>query len=832
MLSTAKFGSRRRLLSRAFLAVSVILSSLPIFSNIQAQAAPSGVPGSIVLGTGNYLRTVDSSDFVMGSGDFTLETWVHPTSPPSSGYTGFVSIGMPNDFTNSINGHEIRIGQSFGGDGKLGFMAPDNTSTSDVWTATTSAIAIGQWTHLALVRSGSTMTLYVNGVSSATRTGVSFTHIGYPAKSGIGAFFISKNGGWADGEFVGSVADVRLVKGTAVYTSNFTPPRSQLGVIGGSNTKMLLNTNYSSGNTLNDFAFNAAQGGLQPSGGGSPSSSSVSPYLPLDAAITLASGSSQAGASDANTPPLGSLNTYTVEGWIKPDASCIANGTRCETILRDGDYDIAIYDGVFKLVFYYNGNGCTGWLDTGVAPQAGVWTHVAITRNGTATNFYVNGVLAYSYTLPSAIASNYSGIPFRVGWAGYANYYYDGQIDEVKLWNVARTQAQIASTLYSAPTLTDTTLLAYYDFNTGYGSTVVNRKVGAATTSYLTLSGSPSWGDVKVQSTSGVDVTIKIPRTYINSFGGFSLPSTVTNYDYLVVGGGGGGGNGYNNGGGGGGGGGMVRTGVTTNTSNAVIAATVGVGGAGGINSGADYSGSNGDSSILGNITSLGGGFGAGSRTYPTTSKYGGVKQNSSSSSATGGNGGGAGGGGGGGGGAGSAGGNGVSATAGSAGSGLAISLGSITATYGAGGAGAPGSVDFAGVWGSLNTGNGGGGGSGQSSSSRAGGNGGSGMIIIHYATSSSLTLTYSVGQPIYRTVGTITATAVTAGKVSFYERGKIIAGCQNRPTNGSNVATCSWKPSTHGIVSIVMVFVATGGASGNATTTATFTVAKRTGNR
>jgi hypothetical protein len=810
----------------------MVFSTIPIFSNVQAQAAPSGVPGSIVLGTGNYLRTVDSSDFVMGSGDFTLETWVHPTAPPSSGFTGIVSIGMPSDLTNGINGYEIRIGQSFLSDGKLGFMAPNTASNGDVWTATASALAIGQWTHLALVRSGSTMTLYVNGVSSATRTGVAFTHTGYPAKSGLGAFFISKNGGWGDGEFLGSVADVRLVKGTAVYTSNFTPPRSQLGVIGGSNTKMLLNTNYSSGNTLSDFAFNAAPGGLQPSGGGSPSSSSVSPYLPLDTAITLASASTQAGASDANTPPLASLNTYTVEGWLKPDASCIGAGARCEAIVRDGDYDIAIYDGVFKLVFFYSGNANTGWLNTGVAPQAGVWTHVAATRSGTATNFYVNGVLAYSYTLPSSTASNYSGIPFRVGFVGYGNYYYDGQIDEVKLWNVARTQAQIASTLYSAPTLTDSSLLAYYDFNTGYGSTVVNRKVGAATTSYLTLSGSPSWGDVKVQSTSGVDVTIKIPRSYINSFGGFSLPSTVTNYDYLVVGGGGGGGNGYDTGGGGGGGGGMVRNGVTTNTNNAVIAATVGVGGAGGANSGADSSGTAGDSSSLGSITSLGGGAGSGSRTYPTTIKFGGSKQNGSSSSATGGNGGGAGGGGGGGGGAVSAGGNGVSATAGSAGSGLAISLGSITATYGAGGAGAAGGSDVVGAWALLNTGNGGGAGSGPALTSRAGGSGGSGMIIIHYATSSSLTLTYSVGQPIYRTVGTITATAVTGGKVSFYERGKIIAGCQNRPTNGSNVATCSWKPSTHGIVSIVMVFVATGGASGNATTTATFTVAKRTGNR
>ena len=63
-----------------------------------------------------------------------------------------ISIGMPSDLTNGINGREIRIGQSFAADGKLGFMAPNDASNADVWTATSSALAIGEWTHLALER--------------------------------------------------------------------------------------------------------------------------------------------------------------------------------------------------------------------------------------------------------------------------------------------------------------------------------------------------------------------------------------------------------------------------------------------------------------------------------------------------------------------------------------------------------------------------------------------------------------------------------------------------------------------------------------------------------
>jgi hypothetical protein len=158
-----------------------------------ASAAPSGTSGSIILGSSNYLKTADSSDFVMGSNDFTFETWVYATASPSTSFTGIVSIGMPSDLTSGTNGHEIRIGQSFAGDNKLGFMAPNSASNADVWTPTNSALALGVWTHLALVRDGTTLTLYVNGVSAATRTSVDFVHTGYSTKSNIGAFFVSKN---------------------------------------------------------------------------------------------------------------------------------------------------------------------------------------------------------------------------------------------------------------------------------------------------------------------------------------------------------------------------------------------------------------------------------------------------------------------------------------------------------------------------------------------------------------------------------------------------------------------------------------------------------------
>lgn len=802
--------------NRAIKPISIFLFffmslSNAIFINVSAVGAigtASGVSGSIGLGSGNYLKSSDSSDFTMGSGDFTFETWVYASGLPSTSYTGIISIGMPSDLTSGVNGHEIRIGQSFAGDNKLGFLAPNSASNADVWTPTSSSLTLGVWTHLALVRNGSVLTLYVNGVSAATRTGVDFTHTGYPTKSNIGAFFVSKNGGWTDGEFLGSVADIRLVKGTAVYTGNFTPPTSDLQIVNGTNTKLLINSNYSSSNTVADFALNSATAGIQLTAGGSPTSSNTSPYAPTDWAMGLSRNSSMHAYSNSTTAPLMNLSTYTVEGWIKPTASCIGAGIRCEAILRDGDYDIAISEGTFQYVVYYNGSSNTGWVNTGREPLANAWIHVAITRSGTSLVFYLNGVSVYTQTLPSSVASSYTGFPFRVGYAGYGTTFFDGQIDEVKLWNTARTASEIAGNMHSAPSLTDAALLAYYDFNTGYGSKVLNLKNGAAETSNLTTANSPTWDDVKSSSTSGNTTTITFPRSYINFAGGWRSTSGSSQFQYLIVAGGGGGGNGHDNGGGGGGGGGMVRTGNTWSPSNVTNIVTVGAGGIGGKNTRTSVNGSNGGDSVFSSITSLGGGYGLGSRSAPGGSGVGGNAQISTASAATGGNGGGAGGGGGGGGGSAGAGGNRSGATGGTSGAGLSNSLSGTSKTYGSGGSGANGSVDFNGTAGATNTGNGGGGGGGTSSSSRAGANGGSGIIIIQFSVGgSTLSISFSGGsQAIYNTAGVITATASGGGYVTFYVLGKAIPGCKNKLLDASNIATCSWKPAIRGNVSITVV--------------------------
>jgi hypothetical protein len=234
----------------------------------------------------------------------------------------------------------------------------------------------------------------------------------------------------------------------------------------------------------------------------------------------------------------------------------------------------------------------------------------------------------------------------------------------------------------------------------------------------------------------------------------WTVPSTVTSIEYLVVGGGGGGGGAGGTGSGGGGGGGSVKTGTLSVTPGDVINYTVGAGGTAGVT----VNGGGGADSIFGTITAGGGGIGYESRSKnesgilckggstqsgdtPTTGGSGGGTRNND---AGGGPGGGLGGGGGGGGGAGGAGqdgydltpGDATSAVGGNGGAGISSDIYGSFTTYGVGGKGGNESFsNITGAAGTPHTGNGGGGAEATSmgGSNVAGGVGGSGVIIIKY---------------------------------------------------------------------------------------------------
>jgi hypothetical protein len=191
------------------LASGVASAALPF----DFSAPPQRVSASF-NGTNQYLSapTTGTNSAFTFTGDFTVEAWVYPTNV--TGYHAFWTLGSAsaNRYTFQINGTTL-LTNLYG-----------SSSTNYI-----STVPISTWTHVAMVRSGSTVSVYINGTASAT-TDTQAGTIG----NGVVRVGSDDSGGTL---YQGSMSNFRLVS-TAVYTGNFTPPTKPLSAI--TNTQFLL----------------------------------------------------------------------------------------------------------------------------------------------------------------------------------------------------------------------------------------------------------------------------------------------------------------------------------------------------------------------------------------------------------------------------------------------------------------------------------------------------------------------------------------------------------------------------------------------------------------
>jgi hypothetical protein len=172
-------------------------------------------------GSGDYLTAPDNAAFDYGSGDFTLECWILPTATNNSvlltAHTSGSDFGPCNLFFSS---------------GALQLYSSSNNSSFDVANgASVGTPPVGQWSHVAVSRSGTSIRCFLNGVLTSTTTSSA------TLMDATGTFQIAARNGSLF--YTGYVSNFRVVKGTAVYTSAFTPPTAPLTAISG--TSLLTN---------------------------------------------------------------------------------------------------------------------------------------------------------------------------------------------------------------------------------------------------------------------------------------------------------------------------------------------------------------------------------------------------------------------------------------------------------------------------------------------------------------------------------------------------------------------------------------------------------------
>jgi hypothetical protein len=180
---------------------------------------------------------------------------------------------------------------------------------------------------------------------------------------------------------------------------------------------------------------------------------------------------------------------------------------------------------------FYIGYDATGtivvgdnWGSTGIPMPFGTWTHIALTfdNNTSLASLYINGTLA------NASDFGFSDFyPFRIGNALDNTQSVTGEIDEIKAWNTVRTPAQVRSDLFGIPSLSDNTLVAYYQMNDGSGTNVTNSATTNGSSENGTITGdngSNSWATSPIAYNSnaltfdGIDDQVQIPASSAYDF--------------------------------------------------------------------------------------------------------------------------------------------------------------------------------------------------------------------------------------------------------------------------------------------------------------------------
>jgi len=173
-------------------------------------SSPKFGSASLVTSAG-YVTTPDHADFTLGSSDFTVDFWFN-----SNGTSGVVGLAGQMNSVGSTASASIAISRTSGG---LIFAEVHRPSGISNFLSTTSVNGTSAWNHVALVRSGTTLRLFINGIQEASTS--------------IPDAVNDRSNNWSVGRIGDNTSftassckfdEFRLSVGIARWTSNFTPP--------------------------------------------------------------------------------------------------------------------------------------------------------------------------------------------------------------------------------------------------------------------------------------------------------------------------------------------------------------------------------------------------------------------------------------------------------------------------------------------------------------------------------------------------------------------------------------------------------------------------------
>lgn len=421
-----------------------------IGTTIQGTFSPFSTTGwsTQFNGTTSRLTVATSTEFNIGSNDFTIEGWIYPTSVASTALV--IERRVSGGFVSGDWGLYILSSA-------LVFFSYNYNSAGNA-VLTSGAITANVWTHFALVRRGTTTSLYINGVSAASTTAVNISTntsditIGADIGSGTRWFF------------PGNIFNLRFVIGTAVYTGNFSSPTSELTAITG--TKLLTcQSSVFKDNSVNNFT-------VTPSG--APTNQSFSPLAPtkiysksIFGGSVFFNGTSDSLNVSASNNFYFATGNFSIEGWVYPIGPLTSNQVIISTLstnqgsYTEGQFEVSINAGALTIRYGQTANATLLDGIGGGTVTANVWNYFSYTKEvsgggtGTLTNI-INGQSTTSSS-SAAIGSNIFGsntVGPTIGYRKNSNTsmtYFKGYISDLEIRKYVGSYTPPLPTLSKTP---------------------------------------------------------------------------------------------------------------------------------------------------------------------------------------------------------------------------------------------------------------------------------------------------------------------------------------------------------------------------------------------
>ena len=446
-------------------------------------ARPDGEWGVDFDGGGTHHCAADA-DFAFGTGDFCMEAWVFVDADDYN-FSRVLSFGPVYGTGDS---HGITVDHT-----DYSHKTRYYDSSSNFFLYSSAATPRNIWFHVAVTKASNTVRLFINGTVEDSGTNTNPPEDSSTNTVAIGNARPAEVGTGAD--FQGFISNARVVKGSAVYTSDFTPPTAPLTAI--TNTKLLTcQSNRFVDNSAEAHAIliNGTAGAVQVSAFGPFLTSSV--YDPAVNGASLATPAAGDYFSFGNIGLDGHSGDFSIEAWIYPTSYSLYSNTiygQGGSGATNNLLEISLNSSGQPHAFINQGS--VTLQSTFVCPLNS-WTFVQLKRTSGTLDIFINGVQSSTVSNTATIGSPNRGFVGTQSYdAGVSTRSFFGFICDVRVSVVTRSVS-----LPTAP-------LAVIDSNT---KLLLNMADGQAIDSTaqnnLTLAGNAkiSTGQAKFGNTSMV----------------------------------------------------------------------------------------------------------------------------------------------------------------------------------------------------------------------------------------------------------------------------------------------------------------------------------------